>query len=90
LQHTILIRDIIDGAIAARHILLMQRSVMFLCPTCGAKYRMTRMEALDEPTRPIACIACDGPLSGREGEFFLKYFLIERPKRAHAAPLQAS
>jgi predicted RNA-binding Zn-ribbon protein involved in translation (DUF1610 family) len=89
LQHTILIRDTIDGAIAARHTLLMQRSVMFLCPICGAKYRMTRMEALDEPTRPIACIACDGPLSGRDGEFFLKYFLIERPKHAEAAPLQA-
>jgi hypothetical protein len=25
------------------------------------------------------CICCGGPLDGREGEFPLKYFLVERP-----------
>jgi hypothetical protein len=40
------------------------------------------MEALAEPTKPIACISCGGPLAAREGEFFLKYFLIERPPKS--------
>jgi predicted RNA-binding Zn-ribbon protein involved in translation (DUF1610 family) len=79
-----------DAATANRHTVSMQRSVMFLCPTCGAKYRVTSIEASTEPTRPIACISCGEPLSGHDGAFFLKYFLIERPKRAQAAPLQAS
>jgi hypothetical protein len=48
------------------------------------------MEALDAATKPIACVACDEPLSGREGEFFLKYFLIERPKNAKPVQLKAS
>jgi hypothetical protein len=79
-----------DAAVAAIHIASMQRSAVFLCLSCGAKYRVTRIEASTEPTPPIACIACDEPLSGREGEFFLKYFLIERPKETRAVPLQAS
>jgi hypothetical protein len=68
----------------------MQKSATFLCPICGAKYRVTSIEASNEPTRPIACIACDAPLSDREGAFFLKYFLVERPNRAQPAQLKAS
>jgi predicted RNA-binding Zn-ribbon protein involved in translation (DUF1610 family) len=48
----------------------MNRSVLFRCPSCGAKYRLTRIEALGEPTKPLACITCGGPLAAREGEFF--------------------
>ena len=61
----------------------MNRSVLFLCPECGAKYRLTCIEALAEPTNRVACIACGEPLPDREGEFFNKYFLIERPRTAH-------
>jgi predicted RNA-binding Zn-ribbon protein involved in translation (DUF1610 family) len=68
----------------------MQRSVLFLCPSCGAKYRLTCMEALTEPTKPIACVSCSEPLAAREGDFFLKYFLVERPHTSHALSLQAS
>ena len=68
----------------------MQKEAKFLCPICGAKYHVAHIEALNEPTQPITCIAYDGPLSGREGAFFLKYFLIERPKSAPAAQLIAS
>jgi predicted RNA-binding Zn-ribbon protein involved in translation (DUF1610 family) len=68
----------------------MQRSVSFQCPTCGAKYWLTRMEASAEPTKPIACVSCGEPLTAREGEFFLKYFLIERPQKPRTIPLHAS
>ena len=68
----------------------MNRPVLFLCPHCGAKYRLTRIEALGEPTKPLACISCGESLAAREGEFFNKYFLIERPRKPHAVSLQAT
>jgi NAD-dependent SIR2 family protein deacetylase len=68
----------------------MNRSVLFQCASCGAKYRLTRIEACSEPTRPVACITCGEPLAAREGEFFNKYFLVERPRKPHAISLQGS
>jgi predicted RNA-binding Zn-ribbon protein involved in translation (DUF1610 family) len=67
----------------------MNRSVLFLCPSCGAKYRLTRIEASGEPTEPLACLTCGEPLAARDGEFFNKYFLIERPRKPRAVSLQA-
>jgi len=69
---------------------VMQHPVTFSCPECDAKYQLTRIEASAEPTRSLACICCGGPLSAREGEFFLKYFLTERPQRSRALSLRAS
>lgn len=67
----------------------MQQPVPFLCPTCSAKYKIARIEAADEPDCEITCVSCGAPLSGREGTFFLKYFLIERPRgKARLAPLE--
>jgi len=57
---------------------------LFECPNCAAKYEVVRVEAPRGPTaadREISCLACGGFLHGREGPFFLKYFLFERPKR---------
>jgi hypothetical protein len=68
----------------------MNRSVLFLCPCCGARYRLTHIEASNEPTPPVACITCGEPLAARDGEFFNKYFLIERPRKSHAVPVHAS
>jgi hypothetical protein len=55
----------------------------FHCPNCATKYEIVRVEARPGPTtdREIVCIACGGPLHGREGKFLLKYFLVERPRR---------
>jgi hypothetical protein len=53
----------------------------FACPTCGAKYKLVRIEAEpDLADRPITCRKCGGPLHGREGRFILKYILVELPK----------
>ncbi len=61
----------------------MSKPSPFACPHCGAKYRLVKIEApvTAVPDREIACRNCGEPLQGREGEFFLKYFLIERPAR---------
>jgi hypothetical protein len=68
----------------------MNRSVLFQCPSCGATYRLTRIEASGEPTKPVACLTCGEPLAARDGDFFNKYFLIERPRKSHAISLRAS
>jgi hypothetical protein len=38
-----------------------------------------------EVDEKIACISCGGTLSGREGAFILKYFLVNRPKEKQAS-----
>ncbi len=56
-------------------------STRFVCPNCGAIYRVIRAEAGPETLdREIACRSCDGPIDGREGRFVLKYFLVGRPR----------
>jgi DNA-directed RNA polymerase subunit RPC12/RpoP len=59
----------------------------FKCPTCGAEYEAVRIEAPPGPTtdREIVCLNCGGPLSGREGAFLFKYFLISRLRRGIVA-----
>jgi predicted RNA-binding Zn-ribbon protein involved in translation (DUF1610 family) len=52
------------------------------CPNCGSQYKLVRVEAERDPSHGrIECRRCGGPLSGREGRFILKYFLIDRPRR---------
>jgi len=56
------------------------KPVPFYCPNCKARYELARIAAPSAAhDREITCICCGGPLHGREGEFLLKYFLVERP-----------
>jgi hypothetical protein len=49
----------------------------FVCPNCDALYELVKVEAgLETADRAIACRSCGAPLSGREGKFVLKYFLL--------------
>src|SRR6516225_8785452 len=52
------------------------QSTSFECPHCAAKYELVRVEAPQGLTidREITCLSCGGPLHGRDGPFFLKYF----------------
>ena len=57
--------------------------VLRRCPNCDAKYKVIRVEV--SPTdkfREITCVACGGPLQGREGTWALKYFLASERRRA--------
>jgi predicted Zn finger-like uncharacterized protein len=60
-----------------------QASVRTNCPHCGAAYKVVQIEAPSDPVE-ITCRSCGGPLQGREGRFLLKYFLVD--KRRKAAP----
>jgi predicted Zn finger-like uncharacterized protein len=63
------------------------------CPHCAAAYRVVHIEAQSDPVE-IACRSCGGPLAARDGKFLLKYFLVDKRRRANApaeaAPLQMS
>ena len=58
-------------------------SLRMNCPHCGAAYKVVQVEAPSDPVE-ITCRSCGGPLAGREGRFLLKYFLVD--KRRKAAP----
>jgi hypothetical protein len=65
----------------------MNSTTQFECPNCAAKYEVVRVEAPPGPTldREITCLSCGGPLHGREGPFFLKYFLRRIAQKRKAA-----
>ena len=57
------------------------QSSSFNCPNCNAAYRLVRAEGDPHANyREITCRTCGAPLSGREGRFILKYFLVDRPR----------
>jgi len=54
----------------------------FACPNCNALYQVVKVEAGPETAdREITCLACGSPLTGREGKFVLKYFLLREAVR---------
>jgi hypothetical protein len=59
----------------------------FHCPTCNGLYKLVRAEADSHSLNgTIECYCCGGPLVGREGQFVLKYFVADQPrKRAKAS-----
>jgi predicted Zn finger-like uncharacterized protein len=54
----------------------------FDCPACQARYKVVRakVDSLYDD-RDISCRDCGNPLQARDGDFFLKYFLVERGPR---------
>jgi predicted Zn finger-like uncharacterized protein len=59
-------------------------SLRMNCPHCGAAYKVVQVEAPSEPVE-VTCRSCGGSLPGQDGKFLLKYFLVD--KRRKAAPL---
>ena len=54
----------------------------FNCPYCNALYQVVKVEAGPETVdREITCRSCGGPLTGRDGKFVLKYFLLRKAGR---------
>jgi DNA-directed RNA polymerase subunit RPC12/RpoP len=72
--------------LAARKVLshnphmLTAATTPFQCPQCSAKYHIVKIEAdLATRDREITCLGCGSPLVGRQGAYFMKYFLVDRP-----------
>jgi len=58
-----------------------QASVRISCPHCGAAYKVVQVEAPSEPVE-VTCRSCGGPLPARDGKFLLKYFLVDKRRKA--------
>jgi transcription elongation factor Elf1 len=55
---------------------------LFHCPTCDGLYKLVRAEADGQSSiGAVECCYCGGPLVGREGQFVLKYFVADNPRR---------
>jgi hypothetical protein len=56
---------------------------MFTCPKCRALYQVVKVERGPEINdRDVTCRSCGVPLSDREGNFVLKYFMLRKAGRA--------
>ena len=72
----------ISGAVRILPSMDQQHTASFVCPACGAKYKLVRVEAAaGSQDRAISCRSCGEPLQARQDRFLLKYFLVERPKQ---------
>ncbi|HLH94739.1 MAG TPA: hypothetical protein VKW08_06435 [Xanthobacteraceae bacterium] len=59
----------------------------FECPQCKAGYKVVRVEAPPASVeQDIVCVRCGAPLQARDGNFVLKYFLMEGPGRRKRTP----
>ena len=63
----------------------------FFCPGCGSRYKVVRVKAdADLPYRLIHCKVCKQPLTPADGEYALKYFLIEKANKHNGVDLRMS
>jgi hypothetical protein len=57
-------------------------TAQFNCAICNALYHLIKVEAGPETVdRELNCRACGTLLPARDGQFVLKYFLLQKPRR---------
>jgi hypothetical protein len=67
----------------------MNEIVDFVCPKCTSRYKLVRVRLEQEvPSRLIFCRFCKEPLASTDGEYALKYFLIEKSNKHNGFDLQ--
>jgi len=59
----------------------MTEAADFMCPRCTSCYKLVRVRAdLELPSRLIHCRVCKEPFAPTDGEYVLKYFLVDKAK----------
>jgi hypothetical protein len=54
----------------------------FVCPRCNSHYKHVRVHADPElASRLIDCRVCKEPFAPTDGEYVLKYFLVDKVER---------
>ena len=62
----------------------MTEAADFMCPRCTSRYKFVRVRADPElPSRLIHCRVCKEPFAPTDGEYVLKYFLVDKAKKKH-------
>ena len=63
----------------------------FFCPGCGSRYKVVGVKAdADLPHRLIHCKVCKQSLTPADGEYALKYFLVEKTNKHNSVDLHMS
>jgi hypothetical protein len=61
----------------------------FMCPQCTSRYKFVRVRADPKlPSRLIRCSVCKEPLAPTDGEYVLKYFLVDKAKKQNGVDLR--
>src|SRR5215813_12958687 len=59
----------------------MTEAADFMCPRCTSCYKLVRVRADPElRSRLIHCRVCKEPFAPTDGEYVLKYFLVDKAK----------
>src|SRR5262249_45474647 len=60
----------------------MTEAADFTCPRCTSRYKFVRVRAdPDLPGRLIHCRVCKEPFAPTDGEYVVKYFLVDKAKK---------
>ena len=63
----------------------------FVCPRCNSHYKRVRVHADPElPSRVIHCRVCKETLVPTDGEYVLKYFLVDKATKYNGIDLRMS
>src|SRR5262245_9685972 len=61
----------------------------FMCPRCTSRYKLVRVRANPElPSGLIHCRVCKEPFAPTDGEYVLKYFLVDKAKKHNGVDLR--
>jgi hypothetical protein len=67
----------------------MTEAVDFVCPGCTSRYKLVRVRAEPGlPSRLLHCRVCKEPLAATDGEYALKYFLVENANKRNSFDLR--
>jgi hypothetical protein len=61
----------------------------FMCPRCASCYKLVRVRADPElPSHLIHCRVCKESFAPTDGEYVLKYFLVDKAKKHNGIDLR--
>ena len=67
----------------------MTEAAVFICPRCTSRYKLVRVRADPKlPSRLIHCRVCKEPFTPTDGEYVLKYFLVDKAKKRDGIDLR--
>src|SRR5215472_1190476 len=70
---------------------LMTEAADFMCPRCTSRYKLVRVRADPKfPSRLIHCRVCKEPFAPTDGEYVLKYFLVDKTTTPRKTSVEAA